>query len=95
MCCSVAVAGWTLLAAGGPKTSCLHGLFASGGAVPVYRIYFLDDAGRISSAMEADCDSDDAALSAAKYQLEAKALAEVWQLARCLGQVRGDQLSNS
>jgi hypothetical protein len=64
-------------------------------AVPVYRIYFLDGAGRIASATEADCDSDDAALSTARCQLEADALAEVWQLARCLGQVRGDRLSNS
>jgi hypothetical protein len=61
--------------------------------VAFYRIYFLDSSGRIESATEADCDSDDAALSAAKCQLEADARAEVWQLARCLGQVHGGQLT--
>ena len=63
--------------------------------MPVYRIYVLDGAGHIASASETDCESDDAALSAAKCQLEADALAEVWQRARCLGQVRGDQLPSS
>ena len=59
--------------------------------MPVYRIYLLDDDGRIASAREAEYDTDDEALSAARDQIHTDALAEVWQLGRCLGKVRGQR----
>jgi hypothetical protein len=62
--------------------------------MPVYRIYLLNAAGRIASATEVDCDTDEDVLSAAKRQLDADALAEVWQLGRCLGTVCGERVSN-
>jgi hypothetical protein len=62
--------------------------------MPNYRIYFLDAAGRIASATEVDCDTNEDALAAAKRQLDADAFAEVWQLGRCLGTACGDHVSN-
>ena len=62
--------------------------------MPVYRIYHLDDSGRIASAQEGEYDTDDQALSAAKGQTHVDALAEVWQLGRCLGKVRGSRRHN-
>jgi hypothetical protein len=62
--------------------------------MPVYRIYLLDGAGRIASATEAEYETDDEAISNAGHHVQADAVAEVWQLGRCLGKVRGRRVHN-
>ncbi len=57
--------------------------------MPGYRIYLLDHHGRIASATEADFESDDDALTGARHHVQTGAIAEVWQLGRCLGKVHG------
>jgi hypothetical protein len=57
--------------------------------MPSYRIYMLDQTENISSVVEGDYGCGDAALAAAQELLARNALAEVWELARRLGQVRG------
>ncbi len=52
-----------------------------------YRIYLLDDNGRIAYGRDADCDSDAEACSAACEMLKAGAKAEVWQSTRRVGRV--------
>jgi hypothetical protein len=54
-----------------------------------YRIYILDDMDHIADVVERNCCNDQEALSAARQMSEPNALVEVWQMARCLGKVRG------
>jgi hypothetical protein len=54
-----------------------------------YRIYTLDDTDHIAGFIEGDYASDQEALAAARQVPEPDTFAEVWQLARCLGKVRG------
>jgi hypothetical protein len=56
-----------------------------------YRIYILDDTDHIAEVIETDCPSDEHALAAARQVSEPNVMAEVWQLGRCLGKVRGDE----
>lgn len=56
-----------------------------------YRIYILDDNDRIAEVIEKDCPSDEEALAAARQISEPDGTVEVWQLARCLGKVGGDE----
>ena len=50
-----------------------------------YRIYALDQGGRIISALEADCLGDAAARTLAYAGLEPGERREVWSGARCIG----------
>jgi hypothetical protein len=56
-----------------------------------YRIYVLDDTDHIAEVIETDCPNDEEALAAARQILEPNGTVEVWQLARCLGKVGGDE----
>ena len=54
-----------------------------------YRIYLLDEDGRIISAYSKICHGDDEARAAARKGLGIGGQAEVWQGIRCLGRVNG------
>lgn len=54
-----------------------------------YRIYLLGDDGLIVTSSEADCANDQAAYALANGMLKAGARAEVWNLARLVGQTTG------
>jgi hypothetical protein len=53
-----------------------------------YRIYRLDDTGRIESVIERECSTDHEALAAARQFAEPDSPVEVWQYARYLGKVQ-------
>ncbi len=54
-----------------------------------YRIYLLDNVGRIVSASSRPCASDAEACEAAREGLAISGQAEVWQGIRCIGRVYG------
>ena len=51
--------------------------------MPDYRLYFLDDRGRIRRSFQFACDSDAAADEVAKDHRTGKPM-ELWQLDRCV-----------
>ncbi len=57
-----------------------------------YRIYLFDGAGRLTTASDAECSSDDAAIAWASTTLHDDACAEVWQDVRRIGRITGGQL---
>ncbi len=54
-----------------------------------YRIYSLNDHGRIAAADDVMCPGDEAALAYAEVIFGRGVKAEIWQGTRCLGQVGG------
>ena len=56
-----------------------------------YRIYPLDDRGRLVSSFGANCRDDAAACAYARTALKEGAQAEVWSGARCVGRVVADK----
>jgi hypothetical protein len=60
-------------------------LWERSAALAAYRIYLLDDAGKIANAVDVDCDNDQEALRIAATIAQG-GRSEVWQGTRCLGQ---------
>jgi len=60
-----------------------------------YRIYLLGDDGLIVTSSEADCASDQDAYALANGMFKAGARAEVWNLARLVGQTTGGSPSEA
>ncbi len=60
-----------------------------------YRIYLLGDDGLIVTSSEADCANDQDAYALANGMLKAGARAEVWNLARLVGQTTGTSPSET
>ncbi len=58
--------------------------------MPAYRIYPLDRHGKIFSASDGEYDNDAAAMTAARAMTPIGTRADVWQLARRIGQVSGE-----
>jgi hypothetical protein len=54
-----------------------------------YRIYMLNHSGLILTGSDESCDSDEAAVAWAKTIVGINAHAEIWQDARCVGQLTG------
>jgi hypothetical protein len=61
--------------------------------VAAYRIYVLNRADRIASAVDADCETDTAAFTYAAATLGNDSAAEIWQGRRCVGQLRRGVIS--
>lgn len=57
------------------------------GAMPEYRLYFLNDGDRIIRAQDLDCADDDAAIAAA-LALDHAAVIEIWNRRRLVSRVR-------
>lgn len=52
-----------------------------------YRIYLLDAQGRITSGIDADCESDATAITRASEAIGTAPDAEIWQQARLVGRL--------
>jgi hypothetical protein len=60
-----------------------------------YRIYELNEFGRIVSGIDVVCPDDEAAFDHAAALFGQSARAEIWQGARCLGRLHGGSLAGS
>jgi len=69
-----------------PENCCGGWLDSPGAGMAGYRLYFLDDNGRIRDAAEFECDGDAEALSQAEARGDGRAM-ELWSGARVVAKI--------